>query len=118
MKFTKNTFLALSLLTLAGCAEDELSRDLLNQGDKTGDGKAVFNITTETSQIGIITRADGEEIKAPITELNWLVADKNGKIMPHYTAEPTIRTPSSLSKDPPTATTASSVWLPSTKLKA
>ena len=84
MKFTKNIFLALSLLTLAGCAEDEFSHDILNPGEKPGEGKAVFNITTEASPIGIITRADGEEAKAPITELKWMVADKNGKIIPHY----------------------------------
>ncbi len=84
MKYTKNIFLAISLLTLAGCAEDELSRDILNKTDNPGDGKAVFNISTDASPVGIITRADGEETKAPIAELNWLVADKNGKIMPHY----------------------------------
>ncbi len=84
MKLTKNIFLALSLLTLAGCAEDEFSRDLQNPGEKPGEGKAVFNIATEASQIGVITRADGEETTAPIAELKWLVADKNGKIVPHY----------------------------------
>ncbi len=84
MNLTKNIFLAISLLTLAGCAEDEFSRDILNHGEKPGDGKAVFNITTEASQIGIITRADGEQENAPIAELKWLVADKDGKIMPHY----------------------------------
>ncbi len=84
MKFTKNIFLALSLLTLAGCAEDEFSGDSLNPGGTPGDGKAVFNIATEASPVGIVTRADGEEAASPIAELKWMVADKNGKIVPHY----------------------------------
>ena len=84
MKLTKNIFLAISLLTLAGCAEDEFSRDVLTPGEGPGEGKAVFNIATDGSPIGIVTRADGEEAKAPIAELKWLVADKNGNILDHY----------------------------------
>lgn len=84
MKLTKNIFLAISLLTLAGCAEEEFSGDLLNPEEGSGEGKAVFNIATDSSPIGVITRADGEEAKAPIAELKWLVADKNGKILDHY----------------------------------
>ena len=79
-KITNKLFLALSLLTLAGCAGDELTRDLYTPGD----GAAVFNITTEASQIGVITRADGEEVEPTISELKWAVADSKGNILPHY----------------------------------
>ncbi|MDE6335857.1 MAG: hypothetical protein K2L34_04730, partial [Muribaculaceae bacterium] len=79
-KITNKLFLALSLLTLAGCAGDELTRDLYTPGD----GAAVFNITTEASQIGVITRADGEEAEPTISELKWAVADSKGNILSHY----------------------------------
>ncbi len=82
MKLTKNIFLISSLLVLAGCAEEDMfQKDL---GGKPGDGVAKFSISTVGSEIGIITRADGEEEKLAISELKWLVADKNGKILPHY----------------------------------
>lgn len=84
MKITRNLFLAISLLTLAGCAEDIVNRDLFNPGSEVGEGTAVFNIATESSQIGVITRADGEESQPVISNLKWLVADSKGKILPHY----------------------------------
>lgn len=73
--------LGLSVITLAGCASD----DFLQEADiKDREGKAVFNITAEGSPIGVITRADGEEEQPVISELKWLIADKNGKIVPHH----------------------------------
>ncbi|MDE6010771.1 MAG: hypothetical protein K2F87_04900 [Muribaculaceae bacterium] len=82
MKTTKHIILALSLLTLGGCADDVLDGDLLNSVSKPG--TAVFNLSTEDSGIGVITRADGEEEQQTISELKWLVADNEGNILPHY----------------------------------
>lgn len=64
-------------------ADDFLQEDDINSIDR--EGKAIFNIATESSQIGVITRANGEEEESPvISELRRLVADKYGKIVPHY----------------------------------
>lgn len=73
--------LGLSVISLAGCASDDFFQDV----DKfDGEGTVVFNISTENSQIGVITRADGEESQPVISELKWLIADSKGKILPHY----------------------------------
>ena len=80
MKLINKLGLCLSLLTLAGCAGEEMTHDLTNPGE----GKAVFNIATENSQIGVTTRADGEQVQPMISELKWLVSDTDGKIVPLY----------------------------------
>lgn len=81
MKIINKLLLTASVLSLVGCAEEEMFQDL---GGKPGDGVATFNISTSDSEIGIITRADEEEQQPVISELKWMIADKNGKILPHY----------------------------------
>ncbi len=81
MKIINKLLLSASVLSLVGCAEEEMFQDF---GGKQGDGVATFNISTAGSEIGIVTRADGEEEHPVISELKWMIADKNGKIVPHY----------------------------------
>ncbi len=81
MKIINKLLLPASVLFLAGCAEEEIFQDL---SVEQGEGVATFNISTAGSEIGIISRSDGEEEQPVISELKWMVADKNGKIVPHY----------------------------------
>ncbi len=81
MKFTKNISLGLSLLALAGCAEEDMFQKLDSQAVS---GTATFNISTGGSEIGVFTRANGNEEEQTISELKWMIADNNGKILPHY----------------------------------
>ena len=79
MKIINKLLLSLSLLSLAGCAGDDLFQDVAGP---IGDGQATFTISTDSSQIGVITR--GEETEPVITNMRWLVADTEGNIIPHY----------------------------------
>ncbi len=81
MKTINKLLLSLSLLSLVGCAEEEM---LQKPAGVPGDGVAIFNISTVGSEIGVITRADGEEVTPTISEMKWLIADSKGKIVPHY----------------------------------
>ncbi len=81
MKTINKLLLSLSMLSLVGCAEEEM---LQKPAGMSGDGVAIFNISTAGSEIGVITRADGEEVEPTISDMKWLVADSKGKIVPHY----------------------------------
>lgn len=80
--------LGLSAIALTGCASD----DFMQEADRTDvSGKAVFNISTQGSQIDVVTRGDGEEGQPAISELKWLIADSKGNILPHYYGRVTNR---------------------------
>ena len=69
-----------SVVLLAGCASDDYMDDLVESGKA---GTATFTITTNDSEIGVMTRSGENENKA-ISDLIWLVSDTEGNIFDHH----------------------------------
>ena len=69
-----------SVVLLAGCASDDYMGELVDSGKA---GTATFTITTNDSEIGVMTRSGENENKA-ISDLIWLVSDTEGKIFDHH----------------------------------
>ncbi|MDE7350555.1 MAG: hypothetical protein K2N25_05765, partial [Muribaculaceae bacterium] len=69
-----------SVVLLAGCASDDYMGDIVDSGKE---GSATFTITTNDSEIGVITRS-GENDSKTISDLIWLVSDTEGNILDHH----------------------------------
>lgn len=69
-----------SVVLLAGCASDDFMGDLADSGKA---GTVTFTITTNDSEIGVITRS-GENDSKTISDMIWLVSDTEGNIFDHH----------------------------------
>lgn len=72
--------LGLSVFALAGCTGEDYPDDITGGA---GEGTVTFSISTEGAGVEVLSRAGDGNAQNVISDMHWLLADADGRILPH-----------------------------------